>query len=83
MVLILADSVVGSQWLIGQKGIDMANMNDRPDTEKKCPALGRALLFTLNASVGVTQLRCPALLSLAARRQAVIQRNSDHQTDQP
>ena len=37
MVLILADSVAGSQWVIGQKGIEVANMNDRWDADKTMP----------------------------------------------
>jgi len=37
MVLILADSVDGSQWGMGQKGIDVANLNDRRNAETTMP----------------------------------------------
>ncbi|WP_434710478.1 hypothetical protein J3P75_11315 [Pseudomonas sp. R1-1] len=36
--LILAESARGSQWGIGQKGIDMANLDDRQDAQRQCPA---------------------------------------------
>ncbi|WP_150602780.1 hypothetical protein [Pseudomonas fluorescens] len=38
VVLILADRVDGSQWATGQKGIDMANLNDHRDAEGGCIA---------------------------------------------
>lgn len=37
MVLILADSVAGAQWGMGQKGIDVANLIDRQDTQTTMP----------------------------------------------
>jgi hypothetical protein len=37
MVLILADSVAGAQWGMGQKGIDVANLIDRRDAETTMP----------------------------------------------
>ncbi|PTT28664.1 hypothetical protein DBR18_15525 [Pseudomonas sp. HMWF021] len=33
MVSILADSVVAAQWGMGQKGIEMANLNDHRNAE--------------------------------------------------
>jgi hypothetical protein len=37
MVLILADSVAGAQWGMGQKGIDVANLIDHRDAETTMP----------------------------------------------
>lgn len=38
--LILAESARGSQWGIGQKGIDMANLDDRRDAQTTMPGTG-------------------------------------------
>lgn len=81
MVLILADSVAGAQWGMGQKGIDMANLNDRRDAETTMPGKRPGIVLKLIGSVGETQPGRPALLSLAACGQAVIQRHGDHQAD--
>ncbi|WP_332763460.1 hypothetical protein [Pseudomonas koreensis] len=38
--LILAESAKGLQWGIGQKGIDMANLDDRRDAQTTMPGTG-------------------------------------------
>lgn len=40
VALILAESAGGSQWGIGQKGIDMANLDDRRDAQTTMPGTG-------------------------------------------
>ena len=66
---------------MGQKGIDVANLIDRRDAETTMPGEWPGIVLKRIRSVGVTQPRRPALLSLAACGQAVIQRHGDHQAD--
>ncbi len=63
---------------MGQKGIDVANLNDRRNAETKMPGEWPGIVVKRIRSVGVTQSGRPALLSLAACRQAVIQRDCHH-----
>ncbi|WP_095191371.1 hypothetical protein [Pseudomonas sp. Irchel 3E19] len=53
MASILADSIARAQWAIGQKGIDVANLNVRRDAETTMPGdwPGIACTADVNQSV--------------------------------